>query len=41
MNPSVQNFKREILGVGGKDGRGIGWEDHFLPHKFLKRTFHR
>ena len=25
----------------GKDGRGIGWEDHFLPHKFLKRTFQR
>ena len=26
---------------GGKDGRGIGREDHFLPHKFLKRTFQR
>ena len=25
----------------GKDDRGIGWEDHFLPHKFLKRTFQR
>ena len=25
----------------GKDGRGIGWEDHFLPHKFLKGTFQR
>ena len=24
-----------------KDGRGIGREDHFLPHKFLKRTFQR
>ena len=24
-----------------KDGGGIGWEDHFLPHKFLKRTFQR
>ena len=23
----------------GKDGGGIGREDHFLPHKFLKRTF--
>ena len=26
---------------GGKDGGGIGWEDHFLPHEFLKRTFQR
>ena len=23
------------------DGGGIGQEDHFLPHKFLKRTFQR
>ena len=23
------------------DGRGIGWGDHFLPHKFIKRTFER
>ena len=22
-----------------KDSGGIGREDHFLPHKFLKRTF--
>ena len=21
------------------DGGGIGWEDHFLPHKFIQRTF--
>ena len=26
---------------GGKDGGGIGREDHVLPHKFLKRTFQR
>ena len=25
----------------GKDGGGIGRQDHFLPHKFLKRTFQR
>ena len=24
-----------------KDGGGIGREDHFRPHKFLKRTFQR
>ena len=22
-----------------EDGEGIGWGDHFLPHKFIKRTF--
>ena len=22
-----------------QDGGGIGWGDHFLPHKFIKRTF--
>ena len=26
---------------GGKEGGGIGREDHFLPHEFLKRTFQR
>ena len=25
--------------AGGKDGGGTGRDDHFLPHKFLKRTF--
>ena len=24
-----------------EDGRGIGRGDHFLPHKFIKRTFKR
>ena len=23
------------------DGREIGWGDHFLPHKFIERTFER
>ena len=22
-----------------EDGGGIGWGDHFLPHKFIERTF--
>ena len=39
MNISFPEEKRE--GEGGKDGGGIGREDHFLPHKFLKRTFQR
>ena len=24
-----------------EDGGGIGQGDHFLPHKFIKRTFKR
>ena len=24
-----------------QDGRGIGWGDHFLPYKFIKRTIER
>ena len=23
------------------NGREIGWGDHFLPHKFIERTFER
>ena len=34
-------FKIFTSGGGGKDGGGIGRQDHFLPHKFLKRTFQR
>ena len=26
---------RELL----ENGRGIGWGDHFLSHKFIKRSF--
>ena len=33
------NSKKQKTEGGGKDGGGIGREDHFLPHKFLKRTF--
>ena len=28
------------IGVRSYDGRGIGQGEHFLPHKFMKRTFH-
>ena len=34
-------IKRCLLLGNCKDGGGIGREDHFLPHKFLKRTFQR
>ena len=37
MGGTLKNYFGEL----GKDGRGIGREDHFLPHKFLKRTFQR
>ena len=34
LNLNIQKTKLE-------DGGGIGRGDHFLPHKFLKRTFQR
>ena len=34
-------ISRLYEGGRGKDGGGIGRQDHFLPHKFLKRTFQR
>ena len=27
------------FGGWSQDGRGIGWEDHFLSHKFIKSSF--
>ena len=33
------DLKLNIRGGPEMDGRGIGWGDHFLPHKFIKRTF--
>ena len=24
-----------------QDGGGVGWGEHFLPHKFIKRAFKR
>ena len=32
---------KSLQAGGGKDGGGIGREDHFPLHKFLKRTFQR
>ena len=31
--------KEESGGGRSQDGRGIGWVDHFLPNKFIKRSF--
>ena len=39
--PASGSFPKSQLGGRGKDGGGIGREHHFLPHKFLKRTFKR
>ena len=41
MHILIDTFILKTLEEGGKDGGGIGQEDHFLPHKFLKRTFQR
>ena len=43
-NNTITEIKNTLKGQqqrGGKDGGGIGRQDHFLPHKFLKRTFQR
>ena len=37
----TEELYKKDLERGGKDGGGIGREDHFLPHEFLKRTFQR
>ena len=38
---SIQWLRSRTHYCRGKDGGRIGREDHFLPHKFLKRTFQR
>ena len=38
--PDVQaGFRKGREGRWSQDGGGIGWEDHFLSHKFIKRSF--
>ena len=38
--PDVQaGFRKGREGRWSQDGGGIGWEDHFLPDKFIKRSF--
>ena len=39
MNATDLFLKIKVLGQWSQDGRGIGWGDHFLPHKFIKRSF--
>ena len=34
-------FNPRVLGRGSQEGGGIGRGDHFLPHKFIERTFER
>ena len=34
-------LKNHIGRTWGEDGRGVGWGEHFLSHKFIKRTFKR
>ena len=35
----MTHLKRPWGAGGSYDGGGIGWGDHFLLHKFIKRTF--
>ena len=30
---------KNLFGGGSQDGGGVGWGEHFLPHKFIKRAF--
>ena len=41
MSWSSTAVKLKSWPQGSYDGGGIGWGDHFLPHKFIKRTFER
>ena len=38
-----ENFglKLNIRNTKIEDGGGVGWGEHFLPHKFIKRAFKR
>ena len=33
--------KKDLHDQDNQDGGGVGWEEHFLPHKFIKRAFKR
>ena len=36
------SFRMNLLEGRSQDGgRGVGWGEHFLPHKFIKRAFKR
>ena len=41
LMPNVTALESEAFGEFAEDGRGIRQGDHFLPHKFIKRTFER
>ena len=41
LNAGQEATVRTVHGGRTEDGGGIGWGDHFLPHKFIKRTFQR
>ena len=36
-----QFLKSAIKKDNPEDGGGVGWGEHFLPHKFIKRAFKR
>ena len=39
---SLQLFhEKSLKGRRSQDGGGVGWGEHFLPHKFINRAFKR
>jgi len=38
MTPGLSIDQKCFMGRS-QDGGGVGWGEHFLPHKFIKRTF--
>ena len=35
----VKEERKTLNGQVEEDGGGVGWGDHFLPQKFIERTF--
>ena len=41
LTVSGEPLRNPILDPRREDGGGVGRGEHFLPHKFIKRTFKR
>ena len=37
----MNNSQKLIVPGRSQDGGGVGWGEHFLPQKFIKRAFKR
>ena len=38
-NSHMKTMKNMHKGGRSQDGGGVGWGEHFLPYKFIKRAF--